>query len=175
MDKISAVYQIVNTVTGDSYVGSSVDVKQRWTSHKCPSRWRRCPNNPMYLDFQKFGLDKFRFQILAPVEPENLKQVEQEFIEKLKPAYNSIRAKGQNIERWKETKREYRQSDRYKDYQQSERRKESVRKYQKKYDSQLCSYNGETVKLAALSARFRKAGIEHPTVEARKYLIEEVN
>lgn len=38
--------------------------------------------------------------------------------------------------------------------------------------NQLCSYNGETVKLDALAARFRKDGIEHPVVEAKKYLIE---
>ena len=52
--KISAVYKITNTITGDFYVGSSKDVKRRWREHKSPSSWKKCPNNPMYLDFQKY-------------------------------------------------------------------------------------------------------------------------
>lgn len=53
MDKISAVYQIINTVTGDMYVGSSKDVKLRWMQHKRPSKWKKYPNSPMYKDFQE--------------------------------------------------------------------------------------------------------------------------
>ena len=45
------------------------------------------------------------------------------------------------------------------------------RKYQNKYYNQLCSYNGEALTLNALSARFRRAGIEYPTTEAKKYLL----
>jgi group I intron endonuclease len=107
MNKISAVYQIVNTVTGDRYVGSSKNVKRRWASHKKPSTWKQHPNNPLYRDMQKYGLDKFRFQILAPVMEEYLTQVEQEFIDMLHPTYNSMNAKGLNVERYKEYRREY--------------------------------------------------------------------
>ena len=44
MEKISAVYQIVNEATGDRYVGSSRNVYNRWADHKCPSTWKNCPN-----------------------------------------------------------------------------------------------------------------------------------
>ena len=177
-NKISAVYKIVNTVTGDRYVGSSKDVFSRWTSHKCPSRWKENPNSPMYQDMQKYGLDKFRFDILAPVEPEHLKQVEQEFIDLLKPTYNNYRAKGQNVERYKETKKEWSKSDRYKEYMKnyskeyykSDKGKEARRKGSKNYQNQLCLYNGEELTLSALYKRFSRAGIEHPAVEAKKYL-----
>lgn len=91
--KISAVYKIVNEVTGDSYIGSSKDVEHRWAQHTRPSSWAKQPNSQLYKDMQKYGVDKFRFQILAPVIPESLKQVEQEFIEMLKPTYNDRRAK----------------------------------------------------------------------------------
>lgn len=151
MNKISAVYQIINTVTGDRYVGSSKDVKNRWQNHKCPSIWKQHPNSKLYKDFQKYGIDKFRFQILTPVEPEYLKQVEQEFIEMLKPVYNNYMAKGQNAERYK-----------YKEYNM---------KYRKKHYNQPCLYNGETLTLNALTQRFRRAGIEHPDIEAKKYLV----
>ena len=57
--KISGIYKITNTVTGDFYIGSSKDVKKRWNEHKRKSVWNECPNNPMYIDMQKYGKDKF--------------------------------------------------------------------------------------------------------------------
>lgn len=164
MNKISAVYQIINTVTGDRYVGSSKNVFQRWASHKCLSSWKHLPNSPLYQDMQKYGVDKFRFQILAPVEPEYLTQVEQEFIEMLKPTYNDRRSKGRNVERYREYMKEYSQSDKGREYQ---------RKFHRKYNHRLCSYNGETLTLDALRCRFSKAGVEHPFVEAKKYLLNQ--
>ena len=161
--KISAVYKITNTVTNDFYIGSSKNVKRRWAAHKRKSTWKKCPNSPMYLDMQKYGLDKFVFEIIAEVEACSLKEKEQQFIETLKPSYNNYNAKGWDIERRKETKKEYKKSDKY---------KESHRKAQNKYQNQLCCYNGETINLNALRMRFRKAGIPHPTVEAKKFIIE---
>ena len=165
--KICAVYKIINTITNDFYIGSSKDVKRRWTAHKCPSTWNEHPNNPMYLDFQKYGIDKFEFEILEEVEPDKLKEIEQKFIEALKPSYNQMNAKGLNIERYKEYNKKYN-----KEYQKSDKGKESHRKANKKYNNQLCCYNNETLTLRALSSRFYRAGIPHPTIEAKKYLIQ---
>ena len=168
---IIGIYKITNTITGDFYIGSSKDVKRRLASHKIPSRWNQCPNNPMYIDMQKYGIDKFVFEVLEEVEIDKLKETEQQFIEKLKPTYNSNRAKGLNVERCKE----YHKSDKYKKYQ-----KEYQKEYQKtdkckeshrKYYNQLCFYNGETITLNALANRFYRAGIPHPTQEAKKYLL----
>lgn len=178
--KISAVYKIVNTMTGDSYVGSSRNVMRRLSEHKCPSKWKNCPNKILYQDMQKYGIENFRFQILAPVMPEYLKQVEQEFIEMLKPTYNDRRSEGWDVERYKETdrkrSRKYLQTEKGKEalkkYRQTDAYKESHRKASRKYSSQLCSYNGEQLTFRALYLRFRKAGIEHPTLEAKKYLIK---
>ena len=58
---ICAVYMITNTITKDFYIGSSKNIKQRWAEHKSQSTWKRHPNNPMYLDFQKYGLDEFDY------------------------------------------------------------------------------------------------------------------
>lgn len=175
MEKISAVYQIKNVVTGERYVGSTKDVKHRWAQHKSPSRWEMCPNSKLYQDMKKYGVDKFRFQILAPVMPKHLKQVEQELIELLKPEYNSINAHGMNVEKRNTSNKKYEQSDkgkeRYKKYRQSEKRKAYHNAYQKKYDKQLCLYNDETLTLGALTQRFRRAGVEHPNLEAKKYIL----
>ena len=159
MQKISGVYKITNTVTGDFYIGSSKDVKRRLAAHKCQSTWKKCPNNPMYLDMQRYGTDKFEFQVIEEVESEKLKEKEQEFIEKLKPTYNNYNAKGLDIDKYKEYQKEYQKSDKFKEYQ-------------KEYNSQLCYYNGETITLSALRMRFKSQGIINPTQEAKKYLIK---
>ena len=148
--KISGIYKITNTVTGDFYIGSSKNVKRRWADHKCPSTWKNKPNNPMYIDMMKHGVDKFEFEILEEVEENKLKETEQQFIETLKPTYNSNNANGWDVERYKEHHKEY----------------------NKKYDNQLCCYNDETLTLCALHTRFKRAGIENPTIEAKKYIIK---
>ena len=162
MEKISGIYKITNTVTGDFYIGSSKNIKKRWTVHKCQTVWNRYPNNPMYQDMIKYGLDKFEFEILAEIEADKLKETEQQFIETLKPTYNSCNAKGWNIERCKEYHKEYNKTDKCKQYQ---------KEYHRKYNNQLCYYNGETLTLHALSLRFWKQGISNPTAEAKKYLL----
>ena len=164
--KISGIYKITNTITGDFYIGSSKNVKRRLAAHKWPSKWNQYPNNPMYLDMKKYGVDKFEFEILEVVEPEKLKEAEQQFIETLQPSYNQMNAKGLNIERRKEYNKKYK-----KEYNQSDKCKESNKKAQNKYNNQLCSYNGEILTLCALSTRFRRSGIPHPQIEAKKYLL----
>ena len=157
--KISAVYKITNTITGDFYVGSSNDVKRRWAAHKWPSSWKRFPNNQMYIDIQKYGVEKFDFEVIEEAEIGQLKEKEQQFIETLKPTYNQMNEKDLDVERQKE-------------YQQSDKGKESQKKACSKYNSQLCYYNGETLTLGALRERFRRQGIINPTQEAKKYLIK---
>ena len=145
-EKIIGVYKITNTVTGDFYIGSSKNIKNRWACHKCQSTWKNYPNNQMYLDMQKYSVDKFELQILEETETEHLKEKEQQFIEKLKPTYNDRNANGWNCDKHKEC--------------------------QNKYNNQLCSYNGEIISLATLAKRFQRSGIEHSAKEARKYLLK---
>ena len=159
MKKISGIYKITNTVTGDFYIGSSKDVKQRWAVHKCKSTWKNHSNNPLYKDMKRYGTDKFELQILAEIEEDSLKEAEQEFIEKLQPTYNNYNANGFDFERRKEYKKEYNRTDKCKEHK-------------KQYDSQLCFYNGETLTLCALYTRFRRAGISNPVIEAKKYFLQ---
>lgn len=147
--KICIVYKFTNTVTGDFYIGSRNNIKKSLANNKYQSVWISIPNDKIYQDIQKYGIDNFDLEVLEVVEPEQLKEVEQQFIETLKPTYNSNRANGWDIER----------------------RKEYNKEYIKEYNSQLCSYNGEKLTLCALSMRFQRSGIEHPTKEAKKYLL----
>ena len=181
MNKISAVYKITNTVTNDFYIGSSKDAKKRWVAHKCPSSWNRYPNKQLYQDMQKYGVDKFEFQVIEEVEACSLKEKEQYFIETLKPTYNQMNAKGLDIERRKEYnkeynknyQKEYQKTDKYKKYHKEYQKTDKYKKSHKEYNNQLCCYNGETLTLNALSKRFKKLGIVHPIQEAKKYLLEQ--
>ena len=147
MKKIYIVYKFTNTVTGDFYIGSQ-SIKKICSNRKYQSIWIAIPNDQLYQDMEKYGDENFAFEILAEVEPDSLKEVEQQFIEALKPTYNQM-------------------NERYKEYHKSDK----CKKAQKEYYNQLCCYNGETLTLNALSARFRRKGIDHPTIEAKKYLI----
>ena len=139
--KIIGIYRIINTITGDSYIGSSKDIKERWRNHKKPSTWKNFPNNPMYIDMRKYGVDKFEFQILSEVEVDKLKEMEQQFIETLKPTYNNRNAKGCDTERYKERnkerKREYRKThrDELNKYQKEYRKSNKFKQYQKEYNN----------------------------------------
>jgi len=163
--KISGIYKISNKITNDCYIGSSKDIEKRWYKHTRPSAWKQCPNNPLYLDFQKYGLESFLFEIVE--ETDNLKEMEQYWIEQLSPSYNDRYAKGHNEESYKEYRKKW-----TKEYRQTEKGKESARKATKKYGNQLCFYNGETLKIFTLACRFQRQGISHPVLEAKKYLIK---
>jgi group I intron endonuclease len=160
MEKISGVYKITNKITGEFYIGSSKDIYLRWLQHKRLSVWKQQPNNRLYLDFQSCGLENFKFEIVE--ETDNLREREQYFIGLLKPAYNNANASRLNIERYKNYQKEYK--GQHKSYFST---------YQREYQRRLCLYNDETLTLAALMQRFRKANIPNPTAEARKYLIEQ--
>ena len=149
MEKIYIVYKFTNTVTGDFYIGRQ-SIKKRCANHKYQPVWIVIPNDQMEQDIQKYGDENFDFEVLEVVEPEELKEVEQHYIETLKPTYNQMNEKGVDIERQKETHM----------------------KSSNKYDNQLCCYNGEILTLRSLYMRFRRARMPNSAVEAKKYLIK---
>ena len=207
MNKVSGVYKITNTITNDFYIGSSKNIKQRWTSHRSSSTWDRCPNSRMYQDMAQYGLNSFKFEIIEETETDNLLEKEQYYIDALNPSYNNYRADGRDIKRCREShrercrkwhdahpgytkeyyeahrdeklamKKEYYKNhrnetlDKRKEYYKDHRNEKLTRS--KEYYNKLCLYKGETLTLITLSARFRRQGISHATLEAKKYLLDE--
>ena len=160
--KISGVYKITNIITGDFYIGSSKDIKQRWTSHRSLSTWKNWPGIKLYKAMAQYGRDNFTIEVIE--ETTDLHNREQYYIEQLKPSYNNNWAKGQDTKRYKETIRQC-SKEWYKAH-----RNEKLTKNKANY-SRLCFYEGETLTLNALSVRFYRQGILHARLEARKYLI----
>lgn len=62
--KIIGIYQITCTVNNWRYIGQSIDIKRRFNQHK------RKPPDGMIDDVAKYGIDKFKFEILEECAPE---------------------------------------------------------------------------------------------------------
>lgn len=186
------VYKITNLSNGKIYIGSSNNLSRRIRQHKwyidCLKGADRYEYNlPMYKDIRETG-KLFQIEIEYC---ENYKEIEQYYIELIKPEYNCINAIFDRIKYSKQYREEHREEIKEKecqklhnmsleDWQQLKqknheealvRQKDRIRKNAMKYNNQICLYNGEEVKLITLSGRFRKLGIPNPSSEAKKYLV----
>ena len=183
--KISGVYQIVNTITGDCYIGSTVDLDSRKKQHFRKSNWKQEPNKPLYKDMKQYGKDSFLFKPIWLCNPEELKKYEQIAIEKYNPKYNVLAAytgmtkkeyMKQYYKEHADSIKQYRKenADNIKQYQKQYRKEnaDSIKQQQKQYHDRQCLYKNEILSLNTLSTRFSRQGIEHPTLEAKKYLIQ---
>lgn len=177
--KISGIYQIVNTITSDCYIGSSNDLEKRKKEHFYESTWRNKPNKQLYKDMKQYGKDNFLFKPIWLCNPEDLKKYEQAAIEKYNPKYNVFAAyTGMSKEEYmkqyyKENADSIKQYNKQYNKQYRKENADSIKQRQKQYYKQQCLYENELLSLNALRIRFVKKGIDHPTQEAKKYLIGE--
>ena len=88
-DKVCGVYQVINMLTGDCYIGSSKNVWLRMCNHKCHSKYLQCPNSKLYQAYQEYDKEAFMYRVLEECEPEELKKTEQKWIGIMKPTYNT--------------------------------------------------------------------------------------
>lgn len=168
--KESGIYQIVNTITGDCYIGSTVDLKRRKQQHFCEYCWKKEPNKQLYKDMKQYGKENFLFKTIQLCNPEELKKYEQIAIEKYKPKYNMYAAcTGMTREEY--IKQYYKENTDSIKQQKKQYYKEHVDSI-KQYGNQKCLYENELLSLDALRKRFAKKGIKHSTLEAKKYLIQ---
>lgn len=148
---ISGIYKITNLITNEFYIGSSKNIESRWAYHKAKFKSNEETFNKLYLDFRKYGLESFKFEVVERCST-NIKEKEQEYIDKLKPHYNTKAAHSDKIYKIDEVKR---------------------KSYIKNYYNRVCEYNGHKLRLKALATQFTNLGVKHPFTEARKYIIDE--
>ena len=94
MKRQSGVYVITNLINKKIYIGSSIDIKVRWSNHK--SELKRGVHNNKYLQnaWNKYGEENFKFEILEICNIEGLnnqeainkvQDLEQKYLEELQP------------------------------------------------------------------------------------------
>jgi group I intron endonuclease len=67
----SGIYQIKNLVNGKVYIGSSVNIKARWNTHKSSLRKNLHHSPALQRAWNKYGPDAFEFSILEIVEDQS--------------------------------------------------------------------------------------------------------
>lgn len=84
--KICAIYSITCRVNEHVYIGQSVNVKQRWKTHRRDLQANRHGNPILQACFKKYGLAALDFLILKVCAPTELDAVERETIIEMKEA-----------------------------------------------------------------------------------------
>ena len=81
------IYVITNTITGQRYVGQSVDIMSRWQQHEYSDA-----KTVLYEEIKKYGLINFLFHVIDECSPRELDEREYFWIKELdtyNQGYNS--------------------------------------------------------------------------------------
>lgn len=114
MEKLSGIYCIRNIINNKVYIGKSINLLKRKTSHFSNLKQNKHKNFKLQGSINKYGIDKFIFEILEYCDNKDIDLKEIEYINK----YNSS-IKGYNIhsdiqhhsEEWLNKLRHLRKSD----------------------------------------------------------------
>lgn len=97
--KVIGIYTIINVTNGRQYVGSSNDIANRWRVHRTRLNAGTHPAKELVRDWNVYGEEKFKFEVLYQVpdgafDEDALHKLEQQYIDSLKPAYNTLPTAG---------------------------------------------------------------------------------
>ena len=88
MNSQACVYRILNTATGECYVGATTHIHNRSLCHKSFLKNGNHPNKKLRESFNKYGWEHFRLEILELVNDINtLSEREQYYCDLLKPEF----------------------------------------------------------------------------------------
>jgi group I intron endonuclease len=87
-NKISGIYKITNTINGKYYIGSSVDITNRWHNHKSKLKSNDHINPHLQNAYNLYGIDSFKYSIMLICDKHNLLLYEQIVLDNLNHSYN---------------------------------------------------------------------------------------
>lgn len=96
----SGIYRWNNLVTGDSYIGSAINLTNRLSNYFSLNRIKRNilrSKSKISNSILKYGYSKFSVDILEYCEPSVLLKREQYYFDRLKPEYNILKIAGSNF------------------------------------------------------------------------------
>lgn len=79
-EKISGVYIILNKINGKFYIGSSVNIKSRWSLHKKQLRENSHHSKYLQRSWNKYGEENFLFSIMEECEREECLNIENKWL-----------------------------------------------------------------------------------------------
>ena len=88
MERVSGVYEIVNTVNGHRYVGSSNNIYRRWQDHRRELRNKIHCNKILQRAWDKYGDDALKFNVLLQCEVQDIIFYEQFYFSVYPCEYN---------------------------------------------------------------------------------------
>lgn len=119
--RITGIYKIQSIIKPERfYIGSAIDVRKRWTTHKNDLRHNRHHSPMLQRHFNKYGFADLVFIIIEPCLPEFLTIREDTYIKPIKPYFNVCENAGstlgfkyskEQIEKIKEARKGYRPSE----------------------------------------------------------------
>lgn len=84
----SGIYQILNEINGESYIGSSVNIIERWQRHRKDLKGNRHHSRFLQRAYNKYGVENFKYLVLEFCEKNILAERENYYLDCLKPIYN---------------------------------------------------------------------------------------
>lgn len=94
------IYKIINIITNDFYIGSSVNIERRWKTHR-NELMRGIHHNAKLLNaYHKYGKYSFEYSIVQIIKDVNsLITIEQLYLDEQKPTYNICTTAGNSLNR----------------------------------------------------------------------------
>lgn len=74
------VYKILNNITGQIYIGSTICFDKRKASHLSFLKRNKHPNNKLQNSYNKYGVKAFSFSVIQECEQDELVKVEQKWL-----------------------------------------------------------------------------------------------
>lgn len=94
---IAYIYMIMNIVTGDFYIGSTINIDRRKLIHFCDLRHNRHHSPILQNSFNKHGENNIVFEVIETVDAIDLQDIlerEQFYIDTLHPRFNVCKIAG---------------------------------------------------------------------------------
>lgn len=90
----SGIYKIINKINGKCYIGSSSNLQKRNKQHFNSLSKNKHYNQYLQRSFNKYGISNFEFIIICKCNEDELINLEQYYINKIKPEYNAVLTAG---------------------------------------------------------------------------------
>ncbi len=74
---VSSIYAILNLINSKMYIGSAVNTRERWYTHKTSLRYKKHHNKYLQRSWNEYGEANFKFFILEICDKKNLVKREQ--------------------------------------------------------------------------------------------------